>query len=184
MNKALKKTISIVAYIWAIICIIVVFIIFFGGYTLAKLSTRLPFMKVDPIYTGGEVVKTYPSDSLLIKIHEPVFSALIGESKEGFVQVEFFPADSVSAVEDKPVSSSLPRQITEKIDYNLDGAIDFILIIDTQTGTTDLKSCPSKRMSVSKSTKVQNYWLVRVGLPNPRMAATCATCEGCPSQQK
>lgn len=179
MKKAMKIILSIFAYLWAVICIFVVFTIFLGSDTLTNLSLRLPFMKLDPVYSGGAVVKTYPADSVLIEVHEPVFSALIGESKNGFIQIKFRPDTTGGRT-----AATLPETITEKIDYNSDGVNDFILDVNTLTGETGLKVCPSKHMSVKQSSSVHDYWVVRVGLPNPRFTSACSTCAGCPSNQK
>lgn len=177
MKKGIKTIISVLAYIWAIICIFIVFVIFLGSDPLSAIVARLPFMKVDPAMSGGEVAYTYLSSGLNIQINNPVFSALIGESKRGFVQVEFHP-DTLSAA--SLSVSEIPGTISETIDYDQDQVSDFTLNIDTVTGQTDLLVCPSKNMTVSVSAKVKDYWVVRIALPNPRFAESCTTCSTCP----
>lgn len=252
MKKVFKKIISILAYTWAVACILIVFTIFIGSETLTRLSMKLPFMKLDPVYSGGAIVNSYPSDSLLIEVHEPVFSALFGESREGFIQIAFKPGkalsvtstgaqcdssncassddalkdnaaaqtassqsasndnaptdNAVATVQSAPNASSengiaenastdnasassendtavLPRNICETIDYDCDGTADFIVSVDTSTGETALKVCPSKKMYINTSSKAKDYWVVRVGLPNPKYTTPCASCSDCPAKK-
>lgn len=168
MKKVLKKALAVLAYTWGVLCIIIVFITFVGGDTLARLSTRLPFMKVDPVYTGGAIVNTYTADSLLIQVHEPVFSALIGKAKTGFIQLEFHP--------DTLVTATLPRDFTQSIDYDLDGVSDFLVHVNTPSTEATLTACPSKCLSINTSARVKDYWVVRVALPNTACDNHCTTC--------
>jgi hypothetical protein len=64
-----------------------------GGFTRFIAGTGI---KVNPRYTGGEVARTIERKGYRIMIHRPVFSALIGQSKTGFVQVDWKP-DSAAA---------------------------------------------------------------------------------------
>ena len=219
-----KKIRSILAYIWAVLCLVIVFLIF-ADANLPRLFVKATSVKIDPYYSGGTICYDLPSDTLDIKIHEPVFPALIGESKIGFVQMDFYPAHQASGTPSAPetagsttpstassttpatasdttsvtagnttpatagnttpatATNALPSHITAPIDFNQDGTLDFILEIDTQTGKTALNVCPSKQMTLGVSTKVHDHWMVRVSLPNPRKAGTCApsACAACPA---
>jgi hypothetical protein len=55
-------------------------------------------------------------------IHYPVFARLVGESSEGFVQVDWESADG---------KKSLPPIIDQEIDCDADGAADFHVRFDT-----------------------------------------------------
>jgi hypothetical protein len=48
-------------------------------------------------WSVGEIVKTLGHGTFRAEIQRPVFDALIGEHKEGFVQVAWRPADGLPA---------------------------------------------------------------------------------------
>lgn len=151
----MKKIWIFPAYLWASLCIILIPVTFIGNNGLARQLAKLPFMKVNPIYSGGETDRSYSHDSLTITINKPVFEALIGESAEGFVQVRFSAADK------------LPGNIAEEIDYNNDGKPDFRVSINTSTGDTQFESMNKDVLALSTSSKVYNEWIIRIKLINP-----------------
>lgn len=196
-----KKILTILAYTWAGLCLLIVFAAF-ANASLPKLLVKATSMKLDPAYSGGRILYVLSSDTLDVKIHEPVFPALFGESKTGFIQIEFHPVKQTNtdtaSVADTPATGTLsasnsssdivinlPAHITVPVDYNQDCTTDFILDIDTVTGESLLKVCPSKQMSLAVSTKVKDYWMARITLPNPRKGDACApsACVGCPSNR-
>jgi hypothetical protein len=123
-----------------------------NNFFAQKLST-LSFMKVNPIYTGGDSIRSYQQDSLLITINKPVFESLIGTSRKGFVQVRF--------------SGELPGLINSTIDYNNDSKPDFSLNINTLTGDTKLEPISENVIALDVSSKVKDYWITRVRILNP-----------------
>lgn len=182
-NKHIVR--SVLAYTWAALCIVIVFMVFLNG-SLPQILVKSTSMKIDPKYTGGEIVSEYTSDTLLTKIHEPVFPALFGESKQGFIQIEFHPVPADPSDTTSTEMKPLPKQIFTPIDYNGDGAKDFYLVIDTVNGDSGIRVCPSKQMAIGASSSVKDYWLVRVTLPNPRKSSSCApsSCASCPAAAK
>ena len=104
----MNKLLSILGYIWAGICLLFVLIMFPGLDSFSKQIARLTFMKINPIYSGGEVVRQIELENYTIELHEPVFEALIGESSEGFVQLRWI------------WKSEIPELIKDTIDYNDD----------------------------------------------------------------
>lgn len=173
MKTILNKLLSAFAYTWAVICLFIIFAIFIKSETLVQLAIKLPFMKVDPIYTGGDIARIYSKDDLLIQVHEPVFEAFIGKPEAGFLQVEF-KADSTKE------DGNLPAMLEESIDYNGDGIDDFSVMINTENGETNFSADPKSRMRMNVSTRVKNYWMIRVGMPNPDChKLSCAGCTAC-----
>jgi hypothetical protein len=150
----MKKLLTIPAYFWAVICMLLIPITFIGSSGFAKNLAKLPFMKIHPAFSGGEVDRTYISDSLTIAINKPVFPALFGEGKRGFVQVRFSG------------KVPLPVWIEEAIDYNNDASSDFTVKINTETGETVLLPISTKVKSSFISTKMKDDWVVRVDLLN------------------
>jgi len=148
----MKRFITIPAYLWAVACMLLIPVTFMGNNGFAKQLARLPFMKVNPIYTGGETDRSYQKDSLTITINKPVFEALIGENSKGFVQIRFAPADS------------LPKTIIQSIDYNNDGTNDFDLTIHTINGDTKYESRNEHCTGLNVSSKVKKDWVIRINL--------------------
>jgi hypothetical protein len=149
----MKRLLSIPAYIWAIICMFLIPITFMGNNFFAQKLSTLPFMKVNPVYTGGDSIRSYQQDSLLITINKPVFESLIGTSRKGFVQVRF--------------SGELPGIINSTIDYDNDNKPDFSLKINTVTGDTKLETLSENVTALDVSSKVKDYWITRVRILNP-----------------
>ena len=112
-------------------------------------------MKINPIYAGGDSIRSYVQDSLNVTINKPVFEALIGFSTKGFVQVRFTGV------------KQLPETINSTIDYDNDNNPDFRLNINTMTGATKLDVLTSQVLALDVSAKVKDYWIVRVKVLNP-----------------
>jgi len=148
----MKRLISIPAYLWAIVCLFLIPVTFIGnGYFATKFAT-LPFMKINPIYTGGDSIRSYKQDSATVTIFKPVFESLIGTSKKGFVQVKF--------------SGKLPDLLKSSIDYDMDSRADFRLEINTLNGDTKLLPYSKWVTKLEISSRVKNYWIVRVNVLN------------------
>jgi len=152
----MKTLRTIPAYLWAVICVLLIPATFIGNEGFAKQLAKLPFMKINPIYSGGEVARIIQDSTLKISINKPVFAALIGESSKGFVQVKF-EGDSL-----------LPEIINQEIDFDNDGVHDFILAINTKTNNTQFEVLNKKDViDLGVSTMVNDYWIVRVEVRNP-----------------
>ena len=93
-------------------------------------------------------------DCLKIEISKPVFEALIGKSKEGFVQVKFLG------------SKEALQLIEQEIDYNNDTKPDFKLKINTRENKTEFYSLNPNAESLIVSSKVNNSWIVRIKVKN------------------
>lgn len=78
----------------AVLSIVLLLASFMFGGQLQNLLMKAPFMKVDPIFSGGEIEKVVENESYTITIKEKQFPALIGESDEGFRQIEITCSDS------------------------------------------------------------------------------------------
>jgi hypothetical protein len=152
----MKKLLEILGFIWAVVCLLIILIMFPGLDGFSKKMAKLPFMKINPAYSGGDVLKSVEYARYTVYIHEPVFAALTGESKKGFVQLDWNWKDSI------------PVQVTDTIDFDMDNAPDFIIGIDPLTEKLTLVSLRDAVGGIDASTKTKNGWLVRVGLTNER----------------
>lgn len=143
------KTIKIVAGItWAFLCLIIVIVMFPALNPLAGATARLPFMKINPRYSGGEVVQKQQKGNYSIDIRRPVFDGLLRDKKTGFVQVDW--------------KGELPEQIVDTIDYDGDQANDFIIQVDTLTSQSMITPINQKVKGIEVSTSTSYGWAVRV----------------------
>ncbi len=143
---------SILGYMWAGAAIIVVFATFLGSSIFGRALVVSSGVKISPLYSGGEVVRSVDHGSYKALIHRPVFDALIGERSEGFIQLNWEPL------------AGLPPVIEESVDYNGDGKEDFSVRIDTKTGKTTLTRINPQVASIEESVKLDDGWVARVQL--------------------
>jgi hypothetical protein len=148
----MKKLRIIPAYIWASVCFILIPVTFIKNDALAEKLSRLPFMKIHPKYSGGDERLAYISNGLHISVFEPVYTGIRGKGPDGFVQVKFAG------------THKMPAAINEAIDYDLNGDADFRVAINTSDGTTTLEKLNSRVQSIQVSSRVKDYWLIRVNV--------------------
>ncbi len=113
---------SILGYTSAVLAFFVVPATFLGQNYFSSKLVSATGIKVSPRFTGGEVIKTVDHKTYTTLIHRPVFDGLIGERKDGFIQIIW------------EGRNGWPQVIEEKIDYNGDNVEDFSIGIETKTG--------------------------------------------------
>jgi hypothetical protein len=145
------KKIKIIAGIaWAIAGLLVIMVLFPGLNSFSASAAKLPFMKINPNYTGGEVMHQLVSASCTLDIRKPVFDGLLGERKKGFVQLDW--------------RGGVPENIADTIDYDLDGVSDFYVRIDRKTNKSEIEIFNNKVTGFSVSTPTSYGWASRVEL--------------------
>ena len=137
---------------WAIAAIIVVFATFLGSGFFSRTLVAASGVKISPLYSGGEIARSVDHGSYRALVHRPVFDALIGETSEGFIQINWEPL------------AGLPPVIEEQVDCNGDGKEDFSIRIDTKTGEASLTRINPLVMSIERAVKLDNGWVARVQL--------------------
>jgi len=147
-NKKMKKLKIIAGISWAFLGLIVIIVLFPGLNSLSGSVAKLPFMKINPNYTGGEVARRLISEKCTLDIREPVFDGLFGERRKGFVQLDW--------------RGDLSGIIEDTIDYDFDTITDFTISIDTKSSKTLLNPLNSKVDGLSISTPASHGWAVRV----------------------
>lgn len=147
----MRKILAIPAYLWAVACFLLIPVTFVRNDAFAEQLATLSFMKVHPIYSGGELSRTYEADSLLISVNKPVAAVLLGNRKQ-MVQVSFSKR------------GQLPGMIDQTIDYDLDGNPDFRVIINTSNGETNLAPIDPTVKSLWLSSRLKEDWVIRVNL--------------------
>jgi hypothetical protein len=150
----MKKILTIIAYSWAVLCLILIPVTFIGNGAFANILAKMSFMKVNARFSGGDLDHVVSKPDYKIEINKPVFTALIGESSQGFVQVKW-------------VGKELPLAIRDTIDFDNNGKADFIVNIDTHNGKTEFKVLDKNVLGLQVSSKVKDSWLIRVNLKNP-----------------
>ena len=113
-------------------------------------------LRVSPWFTGGDVALTVARGDHRVLVHRPVFQALVGERAEGFVQVDWAPADSLAPV------------VEDDIDFDGDRSPDFRVRLDTVSGTAEVTPLGADVLGVRGTCRLDDRWAVRVNLRNPR----------------
>jgi hypothetical protein len=145
------KKIKIIAGItWAFICLILILILFPGLNSFSSSAARLPFMKINPNYSGGEVAREYITENCTIVVHKPVFDGLFRERAKGFVQVDW--------------KGNLPEKFIDTIDYNSDSSPDFVIQIDRAISKTILNPLNTQVRDAGISTSTSFGWAARINL--------------------
>ena len=119
-----------------------------------------PFIRVSGLavsakYTGGQVAQTIDHGAYQTRVHKPSFEALIGETKEGFIQVDWAPLHR------------LPPRIDEEIDADGDGRADLRLEVDTISKRSTLTPYAPWVLDLEGTFKLKDALMVRVRLRNP-----------------
>ena len=83
-------------------------------------------------------------------IHRPVYDGLMGERREGFIQIKW------------QSTAGLPPMIRETVDYDGYDKADFLVTLDTATGETTLIGYNPAVVSVKKTYKLDTGWAVRI----------------------
>ena len=134
---------------WAFLCLILILILFPGLNSFSGSAAKLPFMKINPNYSGGEVARQIVSDNYTIDIRKPVFDGLIKERKSGFVQIDW--------------RGNIPDVIIDTIDYDLDNIADFRIMIMKKTRIKlSLPPLTDKVGPILISTSTSYGWAIRV----------------------
>lgn len=143
------KKIKIIAGItWAIAGLLVIMALFPGLDSLSASAAKLPFMKINPNYTGGEVLHQLISESCTLDIRKPVFDGLLSERKKGFVQLDW--------------RGGVPEIIADTIDYDLDGVSDFYVSIDRKMNKSEIQMYNNKVIGFGVSTPTSYGWASRI----------------------
>jgi hypothetical protein len=146
----MKKVKIIAGISWAIFCLILILILFPGLNSFSGSVSKLPFMKLNPRYTGGEIANQVIQERCTLDIRKPVFNGFLKERTSGFVQLDWH--------------GTIPEMIKDSIDYDHDGNMDFCILVDRKNSKTVLDPISKKVKGVVISTPTSYGWAVRIGL--------------------
>jgi hypothetical protein len=148
----MKKVKIIAGISWAFLCLILIIILFPGLNSFSVSVSKLPFMKLNPRYTGGEIANQVISKSCTLDIRRPVFNGFLKERNSGFVQLDWH--------------GTIPDMIKDSIDFDHDGNKDFCISINRKDSKTVLNPFNKKVKEVLISTPTSYGWAARVKLVN------------------
>ncbi|MBN1812029.1 MAG: hypothetical protein JXA14_09360 [Anaerolineae bacterium] len=152
----MEKIRPVLGYIMAVFSCLISAAILPAIATLSEPFITATGLTISPNYSGGEVVQTIDHGAYETHVHRMVFDdTLIGERKEGFIQVDWTPLDA------------LPARIDEEIDADGDGQADFRVELDTASKEAMLTPYASWVLELEGAYKPKGFVLVRVRLDNP-----------------
>jgi len=152
----MEKIRPVLGYIMAVFSCLISAAILPAIATLSEPLITATGLTISPNYSGGEVVQTIDHGAYETHVHRMVFDdVLIGERREGFIQVDWTPLDA------------LPARVDEEIDADGDGQADFRIELDTASTEATLTPYASWVLALEGAYKPKGYMLVRVRLDNP-----------------
>ena len=130
-----------ISYIIAGFMTIAMMLVFVNMGEWMQMVAKLPFMKVDPWISGGEVTDSIVGDDYKIMIHEEVHQGLFTEDGDGYVQLD------VSGCYDGSLAVGGSS-------YILNADSMHVILLEAQTGEeVAVRKCQS-----------DGVWIRRVGL--------------------
>jgi len=152
----MKMVKAICGYFLAMLGVpLVLFALMAPGGELGERFISATGLTLSPWIDGGEVVQTIDHGRYQTHVHRMVFDALIGERKEGFVQVDWLPP------------YTLPALIDEEIDIDGDGQADFRVEVVTATKEATLTPYSPLILELEGTYGLEDSLAVRVTLKNP-----------------
>jgi hypothetical protein len=155
--KLLKGIKTGAGYIWAVFCLVIVLATFVGlGFWSKTLATETG-IHVSPRFTGGEVRTTIDHGAYRTLLHRPVFDGLMGERRDGFVQIDWVPQQK----------NSLPPALEEAFDIDGNGSED--CIVRLEGGKAVLLSHAPWVLDCEPVVDVDSEQILRLRLRNPNI---------------
>lgn len=148
----MKKIKSFLGYTYAFLCVPIILLGFISMDFWGNSMVSLTGVTINPRLSGGEVVNTISHNEYNTLIHRAVFDGLLSERKDGFVQIDWTPLNS------------LPEKVEEEIDYDSDGKKDFKVVLDTKNCSGEIEAYDSKVVSLEGCYKLKDAIAVRIVL--------------------
>lgn len=142
---------AILGYIIAVLTLFVVLATFIGNDFFARKFIDITSLKVSPLYTGGEISKVISLKDCQIKIHKPVFQGLFSDRSNGFVEVDY-------------ESKNMPQIISQSIDFDGDGKIDFSIKYDIKNNKSEFEALNKNVVSLNGVYKIKSGYAIKVDL--------------------
>ncbi len=120
----------------------------FWGHKLVSITG----ISISPWYTGSEVVRKIDHGKYETRIHRPVFDGLLWQTRQGFVQVDWAPLQSI------------PSSIDEAVDCDGDGIMDFRVELDVPANTARVTPLNKRSATLEGIYQLKDAHSVRVTL--------------------
>ncbi len=159
----MPKLKAIAGYAWAALALPVVLATFIGMPAFSEAFVKATGLRVSPKYVAGDAVGSpilHDGGLWSTVVRKPEFPALIGESAEGYVQVEWLN-------DEKSKQDLVPAVIEEEIDYTLDGQPDFGVKVDTARRQATVTPHTPLVIGRPEVYHFHRGWAVRVWVRNP-----------------
>lgn len=148
----MEKIKALLGYTYAFVYIPIILAGFIGMDFWGSKMVSAAGVTINPRYTGGKVINTISHNEYNTLIHRTVFDGLFSERKNGFVQIDWAPLNS------------LPENIEEEIDYDGDGINDFKIALDTKNCSGEIKAYNPKVVSLEGCYKLKDAVVARIVL--------------------
>ena len=139
-----------VAYTLAVLMVLVAMVTFIGMNFFATKLVSTTGIKISPWFTGGEVEQVIDHGQYRTMIHRPVFDGLLGQKKEGFIQIDWEPL------------AALPDKIDEVIAFKNKSVANFHISLDCQAAAAALTPYNPQVISLEGCYRLKNRLVVRV----------------------
>lgn len=149
-----KKIMKMSGYGWAIAGVPIILATFMGMDFWAEGLVKATGVKVSPIYSGGEIARSIEHNGYRTLVREPVFASLVGQSAEGFVQIDWQKAEG----------GQLPPRLEEDLDLDGDGRADCRVSLDTTVPKAAVLTPPPRFISLEKALPIKDGVIVRIRL--------------------
>lgn len=152
----MAKLKSVLGYLLALLSVPILLATFMGMSFWSKLLVNVTDVTVSPWFTGGKVAYAVEHGAYRTEIRQPVFDALIGQRRKGFVQVDWTPAEA------------LPAQIDEELDLDGDGQADAHIQFDTVSVQATLTPLSPWVLGLEGTYTLNDGIAVRIQLENQK----------------
>lgn len=128
-----------IAYTIASFATLAVLLVFLNLDGWSQMLAQLPFMKIDPYISGGQVIDSVKVDSSSAYIHETVYSGLFANGKDGYQQIN--------------------------VDTDFNGVVNadgFCYSISASADSLKITLNESNEAVESLSCRTKNGWIVRI----------------------
>jgi hypothetical protein len=145
---------SWLAYTWAILATPLVLATFVGNPFFAGALAESVGVTINPRITGGPPMTETQEDGYRTLTRQPVFAGLLGQRATGFIQIEWLPQEG----------HDLPATVETAVDYDGDGAVDFVATMRTRENTATLVSQNEAVLGIERVYNLPRDRVVRIAL--------------------
>jgi hypothetical protein len=143
------KLLPTVGYVWGALLALGTPLLFLNlDHSAHRLGHHL---QVHPVYTGGEIVRTFETNGAKWNLHRPVFDGLVSQRRNGFVQIDIVGGGKTD--------------LRQPVDFDGDGRADFILSLSNKPGAVpEIGNAGPEVAGLGSWARTSDGWIVRVAL--------------------